>query len=140
MNIKKICFVCNGNNSRSIMAEYIARKVWQDKVEVCSCGINADDTQEVGQNTQAVLEEIDIKIAGRKRCKISKELIGDEYYYFALDNTIMEKLVKEYGISSDKVRILDARIFDPKGCTREIYRECRNIIEFAIGAVDIDKI
>lgn len=48
--------------------------------------------------------------------------------------------MKEYGISSGKVRILDTRIVDQKGCTREIYRECRNIIELAIGAVDIDKI
>lgn len=140
MEIQKICFVCNGNNSRSIMAEYIASNVWKDKVEVCSCGINADDTQEVGQNTQTVLREIGIEIAGRKRRKISKEFIGREYYYFALDNTIMEKLITEYSISYDRVSILDTKIIDPKDCAIQIYRECRNIIELAIRNVELDKI
>ncbi len=140
MEVKKICFVCNGNNSRSIMAEYIARNIWKDKVEVCSCGINADDTQEVGQNTQTVLKEIGIEIAGRKRRKISKELIGGEYYYFALDNIIMEKLIIEYAISSDRVSVLDPKITDPKDCAIEVYRECRNAIELAIRNATPDKI
>lgn len=140
MEIKKICFVCNGNNSRSIMAESIARHLWKDRVEVCSCGINADDTKEVGLNTQIVLEEIGIRIAGKKRCKLSKELLGSEYYYFAMDNVIREKLMIEYGISYDRVSVLDTKIIDPKDCPMEIYRECRNTIEGAIGDIELDKI
>lgn len=132
MKIKKICFVCNGNNSRSIMAEYIARRIWGDKIEVCSCGINADDTQEVGQNTQIVLKEMGIEIAGRMRHKISKELFGSEHYFFALDHTIMDTLITEYLVPSDRVSILDSTIMDPKGCSIEVYRECRNTIENAI--------
>ena len=140
MKIRKICFVCNGNNSRSVMAEYIARNLWQDRVEVCSCGIHADDTAEVAQNTKDALEEIGIKIDGRKRRKISEEFMGEEYYYFALDHTIMEKLIADYGISSDRVRILDERIMDPKGCSMEVYRECRIIIEHAVKEIALEKI
>ena len=140
MEVKKICFVCNGNNSRSIMAEYIARNIWQDRIKVCSYGINADDTQEVGQNTRAVLAEIGIEIAGRKRCKISEAYFGDEYFYFAVEYSIQEKLIAEYGISSDKVQVLGNGIFDPKGCTPEVYRECRNTIAQAIKAIVLDEI
>ncbi len=135
MNIKKICFVCNGNNSRSIMAEYIARRSWGDKVEVCSCGINADDSMKVGQNTQTVLSEIGIDIADRKRCKLSEEFLKSDYYYFALDNTILETLITKYGVSADRVRLLDDRIIDPKDCSIEVYRECRDTIEQAIKAL-----
>lgn len=140
MDCKKICFVCNGNNSRSIMAEYIARHTWKDKIEVCSCGIHADNTKEVSSNTRSVLEEIGIEIAGRKRRKISQELLGNEYYYFALDNIIMEKLITEYGIPSDRVSLLDPRITDPKDCLIEGYRECRNIIEQAIKNINLNEI
>lgn len=140
MKIRKICFVCNGNNSRSIMAEYIARNLWKDRVEVCSCGINADNTAEVAQNTKAALKEIGIIIGDRKRQKIAEEFIGEEYYYFALDSTIMEKLITDYGISSDRVRIPDERIMDPKGCSMEVYRECRNIIESAIKEIALEKL
>lgn len=140
MEIKKICFVCNGNNSRSIMAEYIARKIWQDKIDVCSCGINADDTQEVSQNTQTVLREIGIEITGRRRYKISEAFIGNAYYYFALDNTIKDCLITKYNIPADRVTILDNKIIDPKDCTIEIYRECRDVIELAVRNIDLDRI
>ena len=140
MKIRKICFVCNGNNSRSIMAEYIARNLWKDRVEVCSCGINANDTAEVAQNTKSALEEIGIKIGSRKRQRISEEFMGEEYYYLALDHTIMEKLTTDYGISPDRVRILDKKIMDPKGCSMEVYRECRNIIESAIKEIALEKL
>ncbi len=140
MKIRKICFVCNGNNSRSIMAEYIAHSVWADKIDVCSCGINADDTQEVGQNTQTVLREIGIEIAGRKRQRISKELLEGVYYFFALDHSIMDTLITKYHIPSDKISILDASIIDPKGCSLDVYRECRNTIENAIRNLCPDNI
>lgn len=139
MEIRKICFVCNGNNSRSIMAEYIARDLWKDEVAVCSCGINADYKAEVAQNTKDALEEIGIKIGGRKRQRISEEFMGEEYFYFALDHTIMEKLIADYGVSSDRVRVLDEKIMDPKGCPMEVYRECRNIIVHAIKEIELEK-
>ena len=140
MAISKICFVCNGNNSRSIMAESIARSIWKDKIEVCSFGINANEAADVGQNTQTVLEEIDIQISGKKRCRISEELIRNDCFYFAMDNSIMEKLITEYDVPTDRVCILDPKIRDPKDCSIEIYRKCRNTIESAIRAIDIDKI
>ncbi|MBR3823883.1 MAG: methyltransferase domain-containing protein [Lachnospiraceae bacterium] len=140
MKIRKICFVCNGNNSRSIMAEYIARDLWKDSVEVCSCGIHADNTAEVAQNTKNALEEIGINIGSRKRQRISEEFIGEEYYYFALDSGIKDRLITDYGVSPDRVRILDERIMDPKGCSMEVYRECRNIIEHAIKEIELEKI
>lgn len=140
MKIRKICFVCNGNNSRSIMAEYIARNLWKDRVEVCSCGINADNTAEVAQNTKAALEEIGIIIGDRKRQKISEQFMGEEYYYFALDSTIMEKLITDYSISPNRVRILDERIMDPRGCSMEVYRECRNVIELSIKEIALEKL
>lgn len=140
MKIRKICFVCNGNNSRSIIAEYIARDLWMDSVEVCSCGIHADDTAEVAQNTKDALEEIGINIGSRKRQRISEEFIGEEYYYFALDHTIMEKLMTGYDISPDRIRLLNERIMDPKGCSMEVYRECRNIIEHAIKEIELEKL
>lgn len=138
--LRKICFVCNGNNSRSIMAEYIARHTWKDNIEVYSCGINADNTKYVCNNTQTVLQEIGIDLTGRKRCRISNKFMGDEYYYFALDNMVMEKLINEYGICQGRVSILGSGIRDPRGCEIEIYRECRNEIENAINRIDLKNI
>lgn len=137
--LRKICFVCNGNNSRSIMAEYIARHIWKDNVEVCSCGVNADSTKYVCSNTQIVLREIGIDITERKRCRISNQFIGNEYYYFALDDIVMEKLINEYGIRRGQVSILGAKICDPKGCEIEVYRECRDEIENAVKKIDLKK-
>ena len=140
MIIEKICFVCNGNNSRSVMAEYIARNIWENKIDVCSCGINANSSAEVGQYTKTVLAEIGIEIPARKRQKISKEFIHPKYYYFALNNTIMEKLINDYNISSERISVLDSRIIDPKDCPLEIYRKCRNTIQLAIQKIELDKI
>lgn len=140
MAISKICFVCNGNNSRSIMAESIARSIWKNKIEVCSCGINANEASEVGQNTQTVLEEIGIRITGRNRRRISKEFLRNDCFYFAMDKAILKKLLTEYDIPTDRVCILDPKIMDPKDCPIEVYRECRNTIELAIKNIDIDKL
>lgn len=138
MEMRKICFVCNGNNSRSILAEYIARNLWKDRMEVCSCGIQANETAEVGQNTQMVLKEIGIEIAGRKRQKMGEAFMGEGYFYFALDNRVKETLISDYGINEDRVKILDSRIMDPKGCSPEVYRECRDVIEQVIKAIELE--
>lgn len=140
MKISKICFVCNGNNSRSIMAEYITRHFWKDRGEVCSCGILADDTVEVARNTKEALVELGILIGSRKRQRISDKFLGEEYYYFALDSGIMEKLIKDFKVAPDRVRILDSRIKDPKGCSAEVYRECRDIIVEAIRGINLEEI
>ena len=138
--VKKVCFVCNGNNSRSIMAEYIARHVWKDKIEVCSCGINANPTKYVCLNTQIVLCELGIDISRRKRCIISNDFLGNEYYYYlALDDTVRRYLISEYGIWREQVSVLGSEICDPRGCGIEIYRKCRNEIEKAIKELDLNK-
>ncbi len=140
MKIKKICFVCNGNNSRSVMAEYIARNLWKQKMDVSSCGINANTSAKISQNTKMVLSEIGIEIPSRKRQKISEKFIHPDFFYFAMDNTIMENLVINYNIPVDRIKVLDPRIIDPKDCPLDVYRECRNTIESAIKKIDLNQL
>lgn len=125
----KICFVCNGNNSRSQIAEELARKLWGDRIFVMSCGVNAADNAMVGENTVAVLQEVGIDIKGKMRQRISRRYVGADICYIAMDSIIQEQLTNLYGIEKDRVSVLGNGIADPKGCGIEVYRECRANIE-----------
>ena len=74
MNKLNVCFVCNGNNSRSVIAEFIAKNKWKDTVEITSCGINANEGSEISYHTQRVLAELGISIGEKRRTKSLKTM------------------------------------------------------------------
>ena len=55
-NIRKICFVCTANMSRSLMAESIFKK-FSTKIECISCGTHAISGMSITKKSKSVLEE-----------------------------------------------------------------------------------
>ena len=140
MDKLKICFVCNGNNSRSVMAEFIARNKWKDAVEVTSCGINASEGNEISYHTKKVLSELGISIEKKRRNRISQDYIQEHMFYFAMDDVVRNVLINEYKIPAVRIKILNPNIRDPKDCNLDIYRECRDMIQNSIWKINIQEL
>lgn len=137
MKFTKVCFVCNGNNSRSVMAELIARSIWKNRIEVISCGINAAEGKSIASNTQFALSEIGIEIGNKVRNRISNEHLGDDIFYFAMDEKVMDVLIKEYSVNKDNIRLFNSELMDPKDCEIEVYQKCRDLILQTIKNIDL---
>lgn len=135
-----VCFVCNGNNSRSIMAEFIARNEWKGTVEVISCGINASEGSEIASHTQMVLAELGISIGKKRRNRISQDHVRNYVFYFAMDDVVRNVLINEYKIPAERIEILHPDIRDPKGCDLDVYRECRDLIRNSIRKINVKEL
>lgn len=140
MDKLKVCFVCNGNNSRSVMAEFLAGKEWKDAAEVTSCGINASEGSEIGHHTQTVLAELGIGIGEKRRNRISQDYVQDHMFYFAMDDVVKNILLNEYKIPAERIEILNPDVRDPRDCDLEVYRECRDMILDSIRKVNVKEL
>ena len=140
MDKLKVCFVCNGNNSRSVMAEFIARNEWKDAVEVISCGINASEGSKIAYHTQTVLSELGIGIGEKRRNRISQDHVQDHVFYFAMDDMVRNVLINEYKIPAERIEILNPDVRDPKDCDFDVYRECRDMIQDSIRKINLKEL
>lgn len=55
---ENLCYLCTGNSCRSVMAEYITKKYYNDKYNVYSAG--SKPAEHVNYEAVEILKEIDI--------------------------------------------------------------------------------
>lgn len=145
----KLLFVCTGNSCRSVMAEYLLRKLAQERGlsgwEARSCGIAAEKHFLPPPEVHAVL-------AGRgvREVKHVPQLVGRALLQWAdlilpMARVHREYLLENYPESKAKIKLfweeasgLAQDVEDPIGKTADVYESCRVQIERGLAAI-LDK-
>jgi L-threonylcarbamoyladenylate synthase len=142
----KFLFVCTGNTCRSPMAEGIFRKYLAEKLQckvdqldkigykVFSAGV----INQVGfpASTEAITacaaKGIDIR--AHKNQRLSKELIEESDFIFAMERVHQEQAIAISPDAANKCLLLagDEEIHDPIGSPQKFFDNCAELIEKAV--------
>ena len=139
-------FVCTGNTCRSPMAEGIFRKYLAEKLQcnidqlnkigykVCSAGVMNISGAPASAEAIVACAAKGIDIKAHKNQELSKELIGNSDFIFAMEQLHKERIIalspeaasKCFSLASDK------GISDPIGHPQEFFNNCADMIEAAV--------
>jgi L-threonylcarbamoyladenylate synthase len=142
----KFLFVCTGNICRSPMAVGILRKYLAknlncevDQLEkmgykVLSAGIFEADGSPASAKAIAACEARGIDIKAHKSQALSRQLIEESDFIYAMGRTHCERIVTLSHKSADKCVLLaeNEEIPDPIGQSQEFYNNCAELIEKAV--------
>ena len=142
----QILFVCTGNTCRSPMAEGFGRKFIAEKLEckvdqleergykVGSAGLLAINGIKASDEAVGFCRERGVDIAGHFSYGVSKELIDESDYIFALSENHLLGIVALSPEASGKCMLLDdgRDVADPIGGDKAVYRACGKAIEKAV--------
>ena len=146
---KMILFVCTGNSCRSVMAEYLLKKMLQGKgdVEIYSAGTGVFVRSSASAETIAVLKKEGIDASFHQSQSLNSILLKKADLILVMTRThrqqVLERvptvekriyLLKEFAQLS-KVNYVDLDIPDPIGKPPEAYEECLLTIKDAIDQV-----
>ena len=146
MSTVKILFVCTGNTCRSPMAEGIFRKYLAEKLQC-----NVDQLEQVGYKigSGGVMDTSGfpasagaiiacaakgIDLTAHMNKGVSKELIDESDYIFAMEPTHQERIIALSHEAADKCFLLAGGqgISDPIGRSQQLYNDCADMIEVAV--------
>jgi len=146
MSTVKFLFVCTGNTCRSPMAEGIFRKYLAEKLQ---CKV--DQLEQVGYKTSSggimdtsgfpasagalvACAAKGIDITAHRNKGLSKELIEESDFVFAMEPIHQERIIALSHEAADKCFLLagDKGIADPIGHPQELYNICADTIAAAV--------
>lgn len=150
-NLKKIMFVCTGNICRSAMAEYLMKKIAEEKgknLEIKSCGTYASDGDISTYDAIEVLwEDYRIDLKPHRATNITKSDIQNSD--LILCATVNHKMFvlqmfpklkgKVYTIKEYAGKDGNLDISDPWGYNKMVYRKCAGEIYDLLEKI-IDKV
>jgi len=142
----KFLFVCTGNTCRSPMAEGIFRKYLAEKFQckvdhldkigykVCSAGVINNVGFPASTEAIAACAAKGIDIKAHKNKKLSKELIEESDFIFAMEQIHQEQVIALSPDAANKCSLLagDEEIHDPIGHPQEFFNRCAERIEKAV--------
>lgn len=136
--MRKILFICTGNTCRSPMAEAIFKHKTNNRYEVKSAGIFAQDGSTASPHSIDVLKKQSIPIDHKSK-QLTTELVVWSDLILTMGNSHKQMILQRYPKADDKVFCLKefaqntkADIADPFGGTLEDYEKTFNEIEEAI--------
>lgn len=134
INKKHVLFICTGNSCRSVIAEFLFRKMMQDKkrtdVEVASAGIMILTGLHASAGAKEVLSKEGIDASGHISQRVTQEMLKKADLILAMDRSHEEAilrmapeirnrvfLLKEFARINDK----NMEVADPIGKPLEFY-------------------
>lgn len=135
----KILFVCTGNTCRSVLAEYLFKKLRPELSEnVSSAGIHASPLLPIPESVTKLLNEEGIKDFKHEPRIITPKLAAWATRIFVMENYHKEYLLKNFPEAQSKVALLaQTDIKDPIGGTEEVYRNSLTEIKKALEELHV---
>lgn len=131
---QKILFICTGNTCRSLMAEYLLKKMAREnkiEIEVRSAGVSAGLNSHIPLLTLMVLEKEGIYPDAHIVTPLNIPLIKWADMIFAMEKTHINSILSFVPEAKEKVFLLTKYateekegIPDPFGGSREAYETC----------------
>ncbi|MFH1478901.1 MAG: L-threonylcarbamoyladenylate synthase [Candidatus Omnitrophota bacterium] len=132
----RVLFVCTGNSCRSVMAEYLMKKLIEEsglskKIYIDSAGTMASNGMRASQNTIEVLKEEGIDASGHMGRPVTPFLLRRSDIIFVMSNMHRNIVLTKLFNIAQKVRLLNEQkdISDPIGRPIEEYRKVRDEIK-----------
>ena len=146
MSTVNFLFVCTGNTCRSPMAEGIFRKYLAEKLQckvdhleqvgykVSSGGVMDTSGFPASAGSLAACAAKGIDITAHRNKGLSKELIEESDFIFAMEPIHQERIIALSHEAADKCFLLAGSqgIADPIGCPQQLYNNCADMIEAAV--------
>lgn len=135
----KILFVCTGNTCRSVLAEYLFKKLHPELSEnISSAGIHASPLLSVPESVTKLLNEEGIKNFKHEPKRITPKLAAWATHILTMENYHKEYLLKNFPETHGKVALLaQTDIKDPIGGTEEVYRNSLAEIKKALEELNV---
>ncbi len=135
--LKNILFVCTGNTCRSVLAEYLMKKLDSDqKYKIRSAGVLAQPNLAIPGHVTRLLEEENVQNFKHVPTKISEELVGAADYIFVMEQYHADFIADSFPQAKSKVSLLASQdIEDPIGGSEKMYRQCLEEIKKALGDI-----
>ena len=146
MSTVNFLFVCTGNTCRSPMAEGIFRKYLAEKLQckvdqleqvgykITSGGVMDTSGFPASAGSLAACVAKGIDITAHRNKGLSKELIDESDFVFAMEPIHKERIIALSHEAADKCFLLagDKGIADPIGQPQEFYNYCADMIEASV--------
>ena len=139
----KIMFICTGNICRSAMAEGMMKKLAKDNnldLDICSCGIYAEDGDYATYNAVEAAKYYDVNIEGHRATNIRRSEIKEMDIILCATESHKQSVLYMYPELKEKVFTMkeyaeldkngqDMDIKDPWGYDMNVYQNCAEGIE-----------
>ncbi len=127
-----ILFVCTGNTCRSVIAEYLLRKMASenDKITVQSCGTAASANYRVPEIVKTLLAEEGLNPSAHVSTQINRRRVKNADVIFVMEKAHRDYILEMFG-GVQKVELLggNEEIPDPIGQPDEVYAATFEIIK-----------
>lgn len=146
-----LLFLCTGNTCRSVLAEYLARKLGEENnIETSSAGIAANSAFPVPPAIPKLLAEEGVRRLDHTPRLLNAEMADKADYIFAMEryhqDYVFKKfpqarkktfLLKEFAGNSAGIEDMEIglEVNDPIGGSEDVYRRCFAEVKKAVQAV-----
>ncbi|MBI4062680.1 MAG: low molecular weight protein arginine phosphatase [Elusimicrobia bacterium] len=147
-----ILFVCTGNTCRSVLAEYLLKKMAAGKnIQTFSAGIAANAGTAVPNAVINILKEEGVTGVRHTPASLEPKMADGADYIFVMEsfhkNYVLERfpaaknktfLMKEFAARNrkgDETQQITLEVADPMGSSDEVYRRCFKEIKSALQKI-----
>ena len=143
-----VLFVCSGNTCRSVMAEGLFIKLWEESgrcelMSVSSAGTDTLDGLPASEEALDVLFREGADLSGHRSRKASAKLLEEADYIFTMTRRQRESLQQHYPASAEKVWLLseyaspgrESDVSDPFAQGLEQYQQVADEIKTSLRAI-----